>query len=128
MFLNKKGFTLLELMIVVIIVAVLASLAMPRFIDARNRAITAEAYNMLGAIRSSQMRYYLQNSSTWATTVGDLDISAPVSEYFDWNGAESAAYSDEDDVVGQADGKAGTAMASVVIDIEADGDFAESGL
>jgi len=70
----KKGFTLLELMIVVIIVGILASLAMPRFINAANKAREAEAKNMLGAIRSSQLRYYLENNA-YTDVVGELDIT-----------------------------------------------------
>jgi len=83
-FYKKKGFTLLELMIVVIIVGILASLAMPRFITAVNKAKEAEAKAILGTIRSSQLRYYLENNNTYATliTALDADISPNPSDYF----------------------------------------------
>ena len=90
-FYKKKGFTLLELMIVVIIVGILASLAIPRFIGARNRAIKAEAYNMLGAIRSSQMRYYLEYDNDYYASGADiaaLDIESTTSEYYTYVGAD----------------------------------------
>jgi prepilin-type N-terminal cleavage/methylation domain-containing protein len=56
----KKGFTLLELIIVIIILGVLASLAVPQYINAVERGRLGEALSLLGLIRSSQMRYYAQ--------------------------------------------------------------------
>ena len=79
----KRGFTLLELIIVVIILGILIAIAIPQFVGTRLRAYSAEALNMLGATRSSQIRYYEANDSTWDNTVGcsGLDITVAGPQY-----------------------------------------------
>jgi type IV pilus assembly protein PilA len=51
---NQKGFTLIELMIVVAIIGILAAIAIPNFLNYQLKAKTAEAKTNLGAIRTSQ--------------------------------------------------------------------------
>lgn len=90
---RKKGFTLLELMIVVIIIGILATLAIPRFIKATDRAKYAEAKSILGTIRSAQMRYYLEQNNNYYASGGNitgLDIEVPTSTYFTYVGADAA--------------------------------------
>lgn len=47
----KKGFTLAEVLIVIIIIAVLGAIALPRYGAQTNKARVGEALNMMGAIR-----------------------------------------------------------------------------
>ena len=57
--LNKsKGFTLLEVLIVLVILAVLAGLAVPAYTSAVEKSRKEEALQSLGAVRSSQQRYF----------------------------------------------------------------------
>ena len=70
----RKGFTLLELVIVVIIVAVLAGLGIPQFIRTVERAKAAEGVSTLGVLRSSQIRYYAEYG-TYTSAIGQLDIT-----------------------------------------------------
>lgn len=74
----RKGFTLLELVIVVIIVAVLAGLGIPQFIKTVERAKASEGVSLLGDIRSSQMRYYAEYG-IYTSTYTQLDVNAPTS-------------------------------------------------
>lgn len=64
---KKSGFTLLELLIVVIIVSILAGVALPQFGRMTRRARIAEAQNMIGGIMTAQSLYYAEHSAFTAT-------------------------------------------------------------
>ena len=51
---NQKGFTLIELMIVVAIIGILAAIAIPNFLRYQLKSKTAEAKTNMGAIKTSQ--------------------------------------------------------------------------
>jgi len=51
---NQKGFTLIELMIVVAIIGILAAIAIPNFLQYQLKAKTAEAKTNIGSIKTSQ--------------------------------------------------------------------------
>ena len=65
------GFTLLELVIVIVILAILAGLAVPRYVRTVNRSRANEALEMLLQIRSSCERFYARQGS-YATIAADL--------------------------------------------------------
>lgn len=111
LFYRKKGFTLLELMIVVIIVGILASLAVPRFIAATRKAKEAEARNILGVIRTSQIRYYLENRQTYSTDIDLLDCDLTTSQYYTYTAVDGGRS------IGQAEAT-GTDVSSFRIDVE----------
>jgi len=77
-----KGFTLLELLTVVIIIAILAAIAIPQFFKAAERARASEAVNLLGVIRSAQIRYYAEHAIT-TDNCSELDVDVPDLRYFD---------------------------------------------
>jgi type IV pilus assembly protein PilA len=60
---NQKGFTLIELMIVVAIIGILAAIAIPNFLQYQLKAKTAEAKTNIGAIRTSQESFMAENDS-----------------------------------------------------------------
>ena len=76
---NKSGFTLLEIIIVIIIVGVLASLALPRFFSTVEYSRSTEALASIGAVRQSLERCYLQRSGDYTNCAnfGNLDIEDP---------------------------------------------------
>jgi len=69
---NKKGFTLIELMIVVAIIGILAAIAIPNFMKFQAKAKQSEAKTNLGAIYVAQLAYFA-NSNTYADLVAVQD-------------------------------------------------------
>jgi type IV pilus assembly protein PilA len=70
---NKKGFTLIELMITVTIIGILAGIAIPLFLGQRTRAAQSEARSNLTSLRLIEEQvfadngFYLPNPAATAT-------------------------------------------------------------
>lgn len=58
----QKGFTLIELMIVVAIIGILAAIALPSYLDYTTRSQVSEAVELLGAIKGAVAVYGYENN------------------------------------------------------------------
>lgn len=76
----KKGFTLVEVLIVVVIIAVLASLILPRMLGQSPRAKAAEAFHMIGAIRrGAEIRFDATGSYVVPSVTLDANTAGGIS-------------------------------------------------
>ena len=82
MFDRVRGFTLLELMIVIIIVGVLATLGVMQYQAAIEKSRGAEARQILGQLRSQCAGYYMEDSNGSDCTAGNLRIIAHLLQKF----------------------------------------------
>ena len=78
---RRRGFSLVELSVVVIIIAVLAAFGIPRMLKSVERSKAAEAFKYLAAVRAAQERYQAREG-TYAAVVTDLDVEQNAPKYF----------------------------------------------
>jgi len=70
---SHKGFTLVEIMIVVAIIALLAAIAVPGFLRARKRSQASRILNDLRMIDSAVDQYAIETNRKTGDTVGTAD-------------------------------------------------------
>ena len=72
----KKGFTLIELVMVIAILGILAAMILPRFIDLQAKAKDSAAKGALGAVRSAIAVQYASNAANNVTPLVPASITA----------------------------------------------------
>ena len=72
---DRKGFTLIELMIVIAIIGILAAIAIPQFTAYRDRAYNSSAKSDLRNLTGAQEAYYIE-AGTYSNSVSQLKVTS----------------------------------------------------
>ena len=87
---KRKAFTLIELIVVMVILAILISLALPTFMGMRSKAYRAEALQIFSEVKLLAWGYNLEhlgipgNSTQWPDEMSDLYPGAASPDTDNW--------------------------------------------
>lgn len=74
---SRKGFTILELLIVIAVIAILVGIALPRFKGMQDEGNIAKAKGELRTLQTAVESYYIHNNNTLPTTLAALAGAVP---------------------------------------------------
>ena len=120
---NRKGFTLVELMIVVAIIGILAAIAIPNFVDMQYRAKRAEVPSNVDGIKTAELAYeasfdaFVSASQTPSSSPNKQQRPWPVGSNFDQLG-----WGPDGDVRGQYSVNTSTTDFTITGTSDVDGD------
>ena len=80
---NEEGFTLIELMVVVLIIAILIAIAIPTFLGARQRANNRAAQSSLRNALTAAKTLFTDNNDYTAATAGAVSAVEPSLTFVD---------------------------------------------
>ncbi len=91
---DARGFTLIELMIVIAIVGILASIAMPSYRDYVRKANMAEVTQLVGGVKTKLLEFYNLNGRWPTQAEGESDLGLGAADAYETDVIDSMFVTD----------------------------------
>ena len=88
---DERGFTLIELLVVILIIGILAAIAIPSFLNQKDKANDAAAKSYVRNMQTAQETYFTDNSSYANSAATLVTVESSLSQYPDGNAADVSA-------------------------------------
>ena len=86
---NKKGFSLIELIVTIVVLGIIASLAIPLYLNYRKKAITIEAKANLSQLYKYEIDYFSEHD-TFISDLNTLGFNPEGNRYYQYEITESS--------------------------------------
>ena len=74
---KQKGFTLIELVIIIVILGILAAIAIPKYLDMTRESADATARGVLGGLRSANSMVFAERLTKGTTETYTMNVVVP---------------------------------------------------